>query len=459
MTAEKYDLVISGGNVISFQDSDILEGFNVGVTDGEIKAITKKPLHGNQEIDAHGKYISPGFIDFHSHVNGRYFSAERMLRQGVATTIGGERYFDASIIRKIETDGFLINHGFLISNSFSLRRAVGIQDPTQRATKAEIENMIDLEERFFDFGSLGVHVGLEYVPGTSNEELGEILRAAYRYGRVAMIHLRNDGYRSLESLDEIIDLTEKTGAAVNLLHTMYMAGYDGVMDQYLEKIEKARQRGCDITADTGVYAAYPTLAGSMNLGEGWKERHHDNKTESNILVSSGIHVGEFCSPQLFRHIRQNFPTTLMTAFFYDEKQIVKALRPSWMMVSTNGAYGPHGENIGHPEGSGTFPRLLSKYVRDEKVISLQEAIGKITWLPACRFGLEKKKGDIRVGMDADLTIFDLEKIKDNADYVCNSDPNAAPDGIDVVIIAGHIVLQDGIINPERKNCGSLITAS
>ena len=156
----------------------------------------------------------------------------------------------------------------------------------------------------------------------------------------------------------------------------------------------------------------------MNLGEGWKERHHDNKTESNILVSSGIHVGEFCSPQLFRHIRQNFPTTLMTAFFYDEKQIVKALRPSWMMVSTNGAYGPHGENIGHPEGSGTFPRLLSKYVRDEKVISLQEAIGKITWLPACRFGLEKKKGDIRVGMDADLTIFDLEKIKDNADYMC-----------------------------------------
>ena len=453
----EYDLVIKGGNVICFDKDGILQDTNIGICEGVIKKITKKPISGTVEIDASNKYVSPGFIDFHSHINGRKFSAECMLRQGATTTIGGERIFASSIIRVIETDGFLINHGFYISYSFTLRRAVGIQDPSQKASKTEIDNMIKLAERFFEFGVLGIHFSLEYAPGTEEEELVEILKSAKKYKKVAMIHLRRDGYRAAESLEEIIRVAKATGAAIHILHTMYTAGYDKLLDHFLMRIDEARAEGCDITADTGVYAAYPTFVGSLIFREGWEKGYQEGTSESNLLVSSGIHIGEFCSKELFEYIRKNFPTTLITAFVYDQGQIPKALSPKYMMVSTNGAYGPHMKNIGHPEGAGTFPKLISQYVREQHILSLTDAIKKITYMPAQRFQLANK-GNIKPEMDADITIFDLDKIEAKASYVNFSDPNSPPEGIEYVIIGGHLILENGKIKAGSENHGKLIKA-
>lgn len=450
-----FDLVIKGGNVLSFSPDRILEGANIGVTDGKIQSITKEDIRGKEEINAISKIVSPGFIDFHSHVNGRLYSAECLARQGATTTIGGERYFDAGIIKKIHTDGFLINQGFYISYSFTLRRAVGLHDPSARATRKQIDSMIGLAERFFQFGVMGIHLGLEYAPGTSEEELEDLLTLAKQYHKVAMVHLRKDGYEAMESLEEIIRVATKTGAAVNILHIMYTAGLRGLMDQFLHRIKQARAEGCDITADSGLYGAYPTYAGSLSLGEGWIKGYDKGVSEKNLVISSGIRVGQSCTKELFQYVRQEFPTTLITAFVFDEGQIVHAMEPDFVMLSTNAAYGPHMEGIGHPEGSGTFVKLIGTYVRDRDDISLLDAVKKITYMPARRIGLGSK-GELKAGKDADITIFDLKAVKSNSNYVGVGDPNGKPEGIEYVIVNGSVILHRNTFLPKNRYSGKLV---
>jgi N-acyl-D-amino-acid deacylase len=425
------------------------------VKDGVIHRVTKSDIRGAEEIDARGSCVAPGFIDFHSHVNGRLFSAECLARQGATTTIGGERYFDAGIIRDIETGGFLINHGFYISYSFTLRKAVGLHDPAARADSGQISHMLRLTERFLDFGVLGIHLGLEYVPGTTYEEVESLLALSKKYGRIAMVHLRKDGYDAMESVEEIIRCAESTGAAVNILHVMYTAGLRGLLDRFLDRVRAAREKGCDITADTGVYAAYPTFAGSLSLGAGWAEGYKNGVNETNLMLSSGVRVGDFCDESTFRRIRREFPATLITAFVYDEDQIAAAMLPDFMMISTNAAYGPHSDNIGHPEGAGTFPKLLGEYVRDKKTLGLVEAVKKITYAPAARIGLVRK-GSLEPGRDADITIFNPDTVKAFSDYVGRGDPNAAPAGIDHVIVGGKPVLAHGRFLPLSRYPGRLV---
>lgn len=449
-----YDMVVKHGNVVSFEPDVINRDMNIGIKNGKIADITKNDIEGKSEINAEGMYVVPGLIDFHSHVNGRRFSAECLMRQGFTTTIGGERIFDTKVIRDIETDGFLINHGFYISYSFNLRKAVGLNDPLQIASRQEISSMMRLAERFFEFGVFGIHFSLEYAPGTSEEELEGLFRIARQHGKTVIIHLRKDGYEAMESLEEVIRVARKTGAAVHIVHVMYTAGLEGVLDVFLKRIEDACSEGCDITADTGVYSAYPTFSGSMSLGKCWEAGYGKDISERNLMISSGVHAGKFCDEKLFAYIRKEFPATLITAFVYDESQISKAIRPDYMFISTNAAYGPHHDNIGHPEGSGTFPKLIAQYVRNEKAITLQDAVKKMTYLPAKRLDINNK-GNLRKGMDADILIFDYSRIESKADYVGFGDPNAAPEGINYVIIGGNIVKDiDGTISDQ--NSGILI---
>jgi N-acyl-D-amino-acid deacylase len=451
----KYDLAINNGNIVAFNPDGIRTGVNIGVRDGKIRAITKDAIDGKETIDAKNRVVSPGFIDFHSHVNGRLYSAKSVALQGATTTIGGERNFDAAIIPNIESDGFLINQGFYISYSFTLRRSVGLHDPTAVANSKQIAHMIGLTERFLDFGVLGIHLGLEYAPGTSYAEIEELLSLAKANERIAMVHLRKDGYDAMESLEEIIRAASRTGAAVNILHVMYTAGLEGLLDTFLERIESARQDGCDISADTGLYKAYPTFAGSMSLGEGWAKGYREGVSEKDLMISSGVRIGNFCTETSFKYIRKEFPNTLITAFVYDENQIARAIVPEYMMISSNAAYGPHSDTVGHPEGSGTFPKLFETYVREEKILSLPDAVKKITFMPARRIGLINK-GNIAEGYDADITIFDLARISSHSDYVGFGDPNAVPGGVDYVIVGGRVIVDHGDFRDLDRFSGELV---
>jgi N-acyl-D-aspartate/D-glutamate deacylase len=449
-----YDLVIKNGTVICFQPDRLMENLNIGIVNGMIQTVTREVMIGKTVINAAGRIVSPGFIDFHSHVDGNVFSAERVLLQGATTTLGGERSFNGKTIRKIYESGFLINQGFFISHSFTLRRAAGIKDPYRGADAEEISSMMTLAEKFLDSGCFGIHFGLEFVPGTSQQEIIELARLAKRYERIVTVHLRKDGHEALDSLDEIIEIAEKTGASVHILHLMYMVGFEGIMERALKKIKDARSRGLDITADTGLYAAFPSYIGSSILDNDWEKHYGKDISEKNLMISSGINAGKFCDRASFEYLRENFPNTLITAFVCDESEIKRALCEDFVFVSTNAADGPHYENVGHPETAGTFPRLIHKYVREEECLDLVGAVKKITLAPAERFGI-RKKGSLIEGYDADLVIFDAQSIKDRADYVSKGNPNEPPEGIDFVIVNGHIAVHGGMITKHR-NAGRMI---
>ncbi|MDR2089262.1 MAG: amidohydrolase family protein [Clostridiales Family XIII bacterium] len=444
---KKYDLVIKGGTVFRFSpDSATIA--NIGVVGRKIAAVSADPMDGRRIVDATGRCVAPGFIDFHSHVSGKIFSAECVLRQGATTTIGGERNFDGKLIRQISEKGFLINHGFYISQSFTLRRAVGMRDVYRAASASEIAEMNMLAEQFLKNGAFGVHFGLEYVPGTSEAELTGIAEVAKAYDRILLIHMRGDGKTALKHFKEVEKIMRETGVAVHLLHLAYMTGFSGIMPEALSVIRRMRSEGYDITADTGLYAAYPNCVGSSLLKGDWMKRY-GREEEIKMMISSGIYTGEFCTEEKFLYLRENFPATLVTVFACDESEIARAVREPYMLISSNAADGPHYENVGHPETAGTFPRLIGRYARDEKHLTPAEAIRKITWGPAQRFRIPDK-GNIAEGFDADMVIFNYESIIDKADYVGFGDPNAPPAGIDCVIVNGEIVCRGAEVYGDKK---------
>ena len=186
--------------------------------------------------------------------------------------------------------------------------------------------------------------------------------------------------KALKFFDEIIHVAALTGVSVQILQLMYMVGIGGAMAPALKIIEGARKRGYDITADSGVYDAYSACIGTNIFESGW-EAEYNGASADDLLIVSGIHVGEYCNRELFEYLREEFPGTLVTAFVCDSEAIGMALQKDYVFVSTNAADGPHYPGVGSPEVSGTYPRLIGRYVRDKKEISLMEAIKKIT-IPA-----------------------------------------------------------------------------
>ena len=448
----RYDLVILKGKVIDVVGEKILEA-NIGIIKDKISIITKETILGHKTINAAGRMVSPGFIDFHSHVDGNEYSAQCLVKQGGTTTLGGERNINGRNIRQIEEEGFIVNQGFFISQSFSLRNAVGIFDTHKAATAREVRIMSDLARRFMEYGAFGICFGLEFVPGTSNNELLEMAKIAKEFDRPITVHLRKDGREALRYFDEIIRVAESTGVSVQILQLMYMVGIGGAMQNALEIIESARAKGLDITADSGVYDAYSACIGTNIFDPGW-EKGYRNTSVNDLLIASGIYMGEYCNKEMFDFLRKEFPGTLVTAFVCDTEAIAMALQKDYVYVSTNAADGPHYPGIGAPEVSGTYPRLIGRYVRENKDISLMEAIKKITILPARRFGLNDI-GSLESGKNADLVIFDFDSIIDRADFIGRGEPDAAPIGVDYVIVNGEIVVEKGNLT-NNYHSGRLI---
>lgn len=447
-----YDVVLLNGNVID-PSSETIEEKNIGIVSNQIAIVTNDRITGDRTIDARGKMVAPGFIDFHSHVDGNPFAAKCIARQGGTTTIGGERFFDGKVTKRIEEEGFLINQGFLISHSFSLRKAAGITDPYKAASKHEIETMVYLANEFLERGAFGVHFGLEFFPGTSFDEIHAMAKVVKKYNRIMPIHLRKDGREALKYFDEVINAMRLTGVSVQIIQLMYMVGIAGAMKEALDIIENARDQGYDIVADSGLYDAFSACIGTSIFDPGWQLEYGRCGTKD-LLINSGIYSGQHCDDALFEYLRREFPNTLVTAFVCDTEDILTAIRKPYVYVSTNAADGPYYPEMGHPEVSGTFPRLIGKYVREMKALTLMEAIQKITLLPAKRYGIANK-GWIGVGADADLVVFDFNKIIDKSDYLGKGDPDAAPEGIEYVLVNGSLIVDKGILD-ESSHHGKLI---
>lgn len=446
-----FDIAVTGGKIADVENGRFYEG-NIGILNGSIEYIGDATIFAKQNIDASGRVVSPGFIDFHSHIDGNTYSGECLVKQGGTTTLGGERMINSKSVRSL-ADGFIVNQGYSVSQSFVLRQAVGIHDSKRPATRGEIAIMTNLARHFLSNGAYSINFALELVPGTSFDELLAMANAAKEFDRPITVHMRKDGMEALDCFREIIDVGKLTGVKIQILQLMYMVGIGGAMPKAIEIIEDALGMGLDITCDSGVYDAYCASVGTGIFDKGF-EKGYGNFSVNDLIVSSGINCGHNCTAELFDELRKDYPQTLVTAFVCDPEAVEMALKKDYIYVSTNAADGPHYPGIGAPEVAGTYPRLLGRYVRENKTLSLIEALRKITILPAKRFGIDDV-GVIKEGKNADIVIFDPATIEDRADFIGRGRPDLPPVGIDYVIVNGETVVDHGELT-ENTKAGRLI---
>lgn len=438
-----FDIVINNGLIIDPETHYRGIG-NVGILAGKISLITTEKIHGIQEFDASSRIVCPGFIDIHGHVDLDDYCGELSLRQGITTTVGGNcglspldinLFFQAQ-----EQQGFIINQAELIGHSISLRDAVGAIDPLQPATPEQLSRMEYLVEKAFEDGACGLSLGLAYAPGTSNNEIINLSRIAAKYGRVVAVDTRMLTGIDMYSLVEVISISRQTGARIQVSHLVYQYG-TGVMDEALAVMNKARSDGIDIRFDSGMYTQWATHIGAVLFSEEYMELN--GWSLEDILVITGKYNGKRLNMDIYRELRANDPHAAVVVFTGIEEEIYLALNHPYAMPSTDtGAYAP-GE--GHPQIAGSFPRYFRKMVVERYQLNLIEAICKATLLPAETLGFNSK-GRLQEGMDADIVVFDINRINDKAVF---GQPNASPEGIDYVFINGKLALsKDKIIDAQ-----------
>lgn len=435
-----YDLIIKGGNIIDPVDG--IYSANVGIDKNRIAYIGPELVKGNREIDASGCYVSPGFIDLHSHENAvkegfiEKGIFESSVLMGVTTTVGGNCGMGPIVLNDyreaIEKHGAPLNYAALSGHAF-LREAVGCTDRYSRATKNQVEKMVDLLHEALNQGASGLSVGLEYTPGASTEELLELSQTVAEYkDRLFSVHYRFDGERSLEAVAELIIVARETEVRMQISHLGSGTAF-GKTAEALDMIDSAYNAGVDVGFDVYPYDAFCSIIGSAVFDEGCLQRW--GVDYSAIKVVEGKYSGRICTPEIFMEKRTHEPETMVVAFVMDEEEIIKAIQHPLGVIASDGRI-INGQ--GHPRSAGTFPRVLGQYVREKGYLELLTAINKMTNLPAKRLRLDSR-GRIRKGFFADITIFDYENIIDRATY---EQPALAPNGIKQVIVNGVEVVKD-----------------
>lgn len=497
-----YDIVIRNGRVLDGAGNPWIVA-DVAIKNGRFVRIGRIDGKGAREIDAAGHYVSPGWIDMLDASGGVLQTnglAESKLLMGVTTGIGGEGGTPvpaekiAEYFAGLEKNGISMNFGTYYGAT-QARVAVMGQD-ARDPTSEELSRMRSLVETAMKGGALGISTALIYPPASysKTDQLIELGKVAGRYGGVYASHIRGEGKDLIESIDEAIAIGEKGGLPVEIYHlkAAYQPGWGTLIRKAGERIEAARTRGVDVAADmyvytaggTGLSAVVPAWA-SEGGNEKLMERLRDPairerlkkeiKTGSpgwwNIVEAAGgwknivlVFAG---NKENDRFLNKNLSqvakewkkdpadaafdlllqgTGRVSALYYmmTEPDIDVAIRYPWVSFGSDASASarladPNTAGSGHPRGYGNFPRVIARYVRDKKILTLPEAIRKMTSWPATRLRLESR-GLIKEGCWADVVIFDYDKIQDNSTYEF---PFRTPTGIDFVMVNGQVVIEKG----------------
>jgi N-acyl-D-aspartate/D-glutamate deacylase len=449
-TEPVHDVVILQGRVIDPESG--LDGVrNVAISGGQIVAVTEAPLTGRDTVDARGLIVAPGFIDMHAHgqdeENYRYSAMD-----GVTTALELEiGTADVAAWYREREGGTLVNHGVSVGH-IPLRIEL-MNDPSdwlpsgpavdQEATLEQISLLRNGIETGLQEGALGVGFGLQYTPGASRWEVLEAFRAAARFGAPAFVHKRYMGDRDPESsvtaLQEVLAASALTGAPLHI-HHIHSVGIHAT-PFLLRMVEEAREQGLDVTAEVYPYTAAMTAIESAILAEGWQEILGADYGDLEWAAT-----GERLTAESFARYRQQGGGVIL--HFIPEAAKRAALESPWVVVASDGRLRG---GIGHPRTAGTFARVLGRFVREEGVLDWSEAIRKMSTLPAQRLESRApdftRKGRVREGADADLTVFDPESVQDRATF---EEPALFSTGIRHVLVHGEFVVRDGELRDDVR---------
>lgn len=433
-----YDIVIEGGRVMD-PDSGLDAIRNVGVRDGRIETVTEDALDGTRIIDATGHVVAPGFIDLHVHGQTEY-SFTFMTRDGVTT--GFELEVGTGDVDKWyrqREGGQRANYGVSIGH-IPVRIAV-MNDPgdflpagvakNDPATDEQIEEMRRRVAEGLEHGAVAVGFGTAYTPGASLAEFEALMSVAAEHSASAHIHVRS----GLDGLREAIDTAERTGAPLHVVHANSSGGME--TPAFLAMIEQARARGQDVTTEAYPYGAGQTRIESA-LFDDW-----ESWEDERFGIHQWVATGERLTRETFAVYRQQGGGIIIHS--RPESMTRAAIESPLTMIASDGGIA---NGRGHPRGSGTFSKVLGKYVREEGVVTLMDALRRMTIEPAKRLESYvpsmKNKGRLQEGTDADITIFNPDTVIDKSTY---EDAAVPPDGIPYVLVNGVVVVKEGNVVP------------
>jgi N-acyl-D-aspartate/D-glutamate deacylase len=447
-----YDLVIVNGRVMD-PESGLDAVRNVGISGGKIQAISTIALKGKQTIDAKGLVVAPGFIDLHEH-GQEHRNYQFQAHDGVTTSLELEAGTNNVAKWYAQREGkSLINFGVSIGHipvraqvvghakgdlGSSFSRTPEVEEALHReATQGEINEMKDLIEAGMKQGALAEGMGINYTPGASRWEIVEMFRIAAKYNAPVHVHLRYAGLiepeTGLNAIEEVIAAGAATGAPLHVVHITSMGLKN--TPELLAMVDGAKKRGLDVTTECYPYTAASTGLHTAIFDPGWQARMGIDYKDL-----QWAETGERLTAETFEKYRKQGGIVVIHVIPEEAARI--AVANPMVMIASDGM--PITGAKVHPRGQGTFSRVLGHYVREEKAMDLMTALRKMTLMPAQR--LEKRapvfqnKGRIRVGADADITIFDPNRVIDKATY---EQPLQYSEGIQFVLVNGVPVVKDG----------------
>ncbi len=484
------DVVVAGGRVVDGTGNAWFRA-DVGIRGDRIVRIGDlKDVPAATRIEARDLVVAPGFIDPHVHARERLFdlpNAEGYLLQGLTTVVDGNDGSSplplAPFLSKLEAATVSPNVGFFVGHG-TVREAV-MGTANRKATAVELVRMQALVGEAMRDGALGLSTGLAYVPGTyaPTDEIVALAETARASGGIYISHMRDEGGGVLDSVRETIAIGERARIPVQISHHKVGGRKQfGQSVDSLELIAAARRRGVDVTFDqypytasqTGLSLIFPRWAlADGKLNERLASPGQRREIKTGMLSFIDERFGD--EPARIQLVRCGHDAALAgksledllvaakqprtqgamadliielqlaggcSAIFhaYDEADVERFLRSPFGMIGSDGSLTTPGDGAPHPRAFGTYPRVLGRYVRERHVLTLEDAIRKMTSFPAARLGLTDR-GLLKVGMMADIVVFDAATIADRATF---TDPHHYSEGVKYVLVNGQLTVANGV---------------
>jgi dihydroorotase/N-acyl-D-amino-acid deacylase len=498
-SAQQYDLLISNGTVIDGTGAPRYRA-DVAITGNRIVTVSRTPIErsaARRTIDAAGLIVAPGFIDLHAHLDPimNMPDAESAVRQGVTLAVGGPdgggpfpfgNYVDSLAKRPLG-----LNVAFLAGHN-TIRSAV-MGSANRAPTADELERMRRMVAQSMAEGAFGLSTGLRYVPGfySSIDEVVALSRVAADSGGIYTSHLREEGVGLIGGVAEALEIGRRARIPVVLTHHKAVGRLMwGKSTVTLGMVDSARTAGTDVMIDQYPYTASSTSlnvlvppwaleGGNSQLrarladatlrdsvtrgvieyllndrGGGDLRRVQfsrvrwdstlNGKTLHDLVVRSGKEPTiENAAPIVLDAVLRGGAS--MIYHIIDEGDVKRIMAHPQTMIASDGRLNRLGDAVPHPRAYGTFPRVLGKYARDDKVLSLEDAVRKMTGMPAARLGLSDQ-GCLREGCAANVTIFSADRVRDVGSF---EDPHHWPEGIPFVVVNGVPVMDNGVFTAAR----------